>query len=846
MIVLSVTEFAAKRRTDQDDMEKEIFPEVHQAIEAYPVEGWYNDLLQEVARLYLSVFHNEGGTGEPDPSAAEFTADVRTTLDKTKDPTPATVDRISVWLATAILNAGTQAAAATDEEFLVMEWVTMHDKDVRVEHKETEGQQRPPGEPFDVSGVEMRYPGDPRAPIELWINCRCTLAPLLGADATFAKEGVTMSATETEPETLAPAMPLAWHGVLAPEGVWSGDGRQFAPDALTFRDLPIPLTWQKATSDGHDGSVVVGKIETIERANGMMNATGTFLATPEADEVVGLIAEFGRFGVSVDADDAEFEFNEETNKITFTSARIASASVVSIPAFAEAFIALGPGEAPVDKTEEECDPNSPDYEECLAKKEEVDKGKGPVPAPAGLIQPHESWGRIAYNTTTASSSTTWNGFPVLDTFVSEEKWDGSAGRFTPEQWKRSCILHVCDGMEKSCHKLPIKEPGGALSRAGVHAAAARFNQVDAPAEAKASAKSQLRGAYKQLGEEPPDVLKAAGEVEEFIPEGKRGPGWITDPVPTKRIYDYWTKPGEPGYAKIGWGTGGDFNRCRVLVGEKIAANSPEDMRFLNQICAQWHHDALGIWPGEHRAAGDTMPMDLPKVGGPSVDLVASGATKAPADWFRNPHLPGPTHFTVTEEGRVFGHIAEWETCHIGYEGVCVAPPPSTNDYAYYATGRVLTDDGGSVRTGVVSLGGGHASAGLRAKAAMAHYDSTSTGVCDVAVGDDEWGIWCAGWVRPGTTEEQIVALRASDISGDWRDLGNPDLDMVAALAVNVGGFPVVSVHEGQQVALVAAGCIQQSDDPIEDLAEQIEKRLAARQVRRDRMRELTARVTGGQ
>jgi hypothetical protein len=210
------------------------------------------------------VFHNEGGTGQPNPSAADFTAEVKTTLDKTENPTPATVDRISVWLATAILNAGTQAAAATDEEFLLMEWVTMHDSDVRPAHREVEGQQRPPGEPFTVGGSPMRYPGDPTAPIELWINCRCTLAPLLASDASFRKnEGATMSTNE--PEQQQPG-PLAWHGVLAPEGVWSGDGRRFAPDSLRFRDLPLPLTWQKATEMGHDGSVVIGKIDSIERA----------------------------------------------------------------------------------------------------------------------------------------------------------------------------------------------------------------------------------------------------------------------------------------------------------------------------------------------------------------------------------------------------------------------------------------------------------------------------------------------------------------------------------------------------------------------------------------------------
>ena len=822
MIVLSIEEFAAKRRGDQDSMEKEIFPEVHQAIEAYPVEGWYNDLLAEVARLYLSVFHNEGGSGQPSPTAAEFTADVRTTLDKTKDPTPATVDRLSVWLATAILNAGTQAAAATDEEFLLMEWVTMHDEDVRPAHVETAGQQRPPGEPFDVSGASMRYPGDPLAPIELWINCRCTLAPLLAENATFKKnEGVTMTATETETETVIPE-PLAWHGVLAPEGEWSGDGRMFAPESLRFRDLPLPLTWQKATNDGHDGSIVVGKIEAIERKDSMMYATGHFLQTPEADEVVGLIADFGRFGVSVDADDAEFEFDdseEGKGKVTFTSARIASASVVSIPAFAEAYIALGEFSTeagfegpPADKEEEpECDPEAPDYEDCLAKKGKVDKGQGEVPAPAGLMPAHShtiNWNGPPNHVHTGSwtSSTT----TYRDVSTEERKKDADAGRAMPDG---SYPIDNCSDLKNAIQAIGrAKDPG--------------------------PVKAHIRKRKKALG--CPDVeLPESWSAETF----DRGPGWVTNPEDTKRLHDYWTRPGEEGYAKIGWGKGGDFNRCRTLVGEKIAANSPEDLVYLNQICARWHHDALGIWPGEHTVAAETLPFEAEKVGGPSVALVASAATRAPAAWFTNPNLSGPTHLTITEEGRVFGHIAEWQSCHIGYEGVCVAPPQSSAEYAYYATGSVLTDDGGQVRTGVISLGGGHAEAGLRPNSAKSHYDSTSVAVADVAVGEDEHGIWCAGWVRPGVTDEQVVALRASDVSGDWREIAG-ELELVAALAVNVGGFPVVSVHEGRQTALVAAGCIHEESDPIEALAEQIEYRLKQRELRRLRMKELVARVGG--
>jgi len=192
---------------------------------------------------------------------------------------------------------------------------------------------------------------------------------------------------------------------------------------------------------------------------------------------------------------------------------------------------------------------------------------------------------------------------------------------------------------------------------------------------------------------------------------------------------------------------------------------------------------------------------------------------------------------------VFGHIAEWKACHIGYDGVCVAPPMSETNYAYYASKSVLLDDGTVARTGVISLGGGHAKDRLAVSSVTAHYDSTSTAVADVAVGEDEHGIWCAGWVRPGAKDEDVYALRASDVSGDWREIGG-NLELVAALAVNVGGFPTVSVgvENGMQVSLVAAGALRTDDEPvIEALAEKVEQALAARAERRIKMSQIASR-----
>lgn len=93
--------------------------------------------------------------------------------------------------------------------------------------------------------------------------------------------------------------------------------------------------------------------------------------------------------------------------------------------------------------------------------------------------------------------------------ISNAPWDGSASRFTPEQWKAACLIDTGEGDpdSKSRYKLPVKEPNGDLSRAGVHAAAGRIHGTDAsPAQRKSAAK-KLLGYYRQLSEDAPDPLK---------------------------------------------------------------------------------------------------------------------------------------------------------------------------------------------------------------------------------------------------------------------------------------------------------------------------------------------------
>lgn len=236
------------------------------------------------------------------------------------------------------------------------------------------------------------------------------------------------------------------------------------------------------------------------------------------------------------------------------------------------------------------------------------------------------------------------------------------------------------------------------------------------------------------------------------------------------------------------------------------------------------------------APSDQALPDVPPMReAPQVDrsgLIACSLPDAPpAAWFEDPALTGPTPLTVGDDGRVFGHIATWGSCHTGFADTCVCPPRSERAYAYAMTGRVRTAEGDDVPVGHLTVATGHAGLSLDHRAAAAHYDDTGAAVVDWAYGEDAYGIWGAGAIRPGTTDEQIRVVRASAPSGDWREIGG-SLELVACLAVNVPGFPVLTAAgrpaqrrtvglgpDGERVALVAAGRLER--DPLRPLRDAV-------------------------
>lgn len=208
-------------------------------------------------------------------------------------------------------------------------------------------------------------------------------------------------------------------------------------------------------------------------------------------------------------------------------------------------------------------------------------------------------------------------------------------------------------------------------------------------------------------------------------------------------------------------------------------------------------------------------------------LIASAAPVAPPDeWFDAFDLDGPTPLTVTAEGRVFGHLATWGSCHVGgqYANKCV-PPPSDPQAPYFHLGSVLTANGNEKDVGVITVGGGHFTASGMITS-LEHHDDVTAQAALVVVKEDEHGIGVFGSVTPEATPSMVASLRRSPISGAWTTKKGRKR-LVGIHAVNTPGFPtprtlVASAEDSENFYIVGR---VEPKEPVPDLR-QVAQRLA--------------------
>ena len=182
-------------------------------------------------------------------------------------------------------------------------------------------------------------------------------------------------------------------------------------------------------------------------------------------------------------------------------------------------------------------------------------------------------------------------------------------------------------------------------------------------------------------------------------------------------------------------------------------------------------------------------------------LAAAGSAWAPKSaWFDDPRLSGPTPMTITEDGRIFGHLALHASCHTAYAGRCVSPPRSSTEYTRFHKGSVLTAEGNTRAVGSIVMGGEHAPLHMTAPEVIKYHADASLAVAAVRAGEDSYGIWLSGALLPDVTDEQIARLRSLAWSGHWNRK-----ELTIVLAVNSPGFTVPVEDRVLARALAASG-----------------------------------------
>jgi hypothetical protein len=233
----------------------------------------------------------------------------------------------------------------------------------------------------------------------------------LAASAAF---DVVDAGTEAAPDTLDDITETGGSfivPVLIPTDVETGDGRKFQPGSLSMRDLPLPLLWQTSTNAGHDGSVIVGRIDSIDELDGggYGMARGVFDTGPygrEAERLVrgkflrGISADLDKFEANVeDEDDAllaadgdeegqELPAGEKikNEKITVSKARVTAATLVPKPAFQEAYIVME-DEYNAANAESELVPDGV----YSSEEDDLDTELAALAASAAPVAPPKSW-----------------------------------------------------------------------------------------------------------------------------------------------------------------------------------------------------------------------------------------------------------------------------------------------------------------------------------------------------------------------------------------------------------------------------------------------------------------------
>ena len=615
-----------------------------------------------------------------------------------------------------------------------------------------------------------------------------------------------------EAEALLAAMPVLgnqlWAGPIAPIGRPTGEPRRqrlFEHGALQHRDLPLPFAHRRVTAEGHMGAVTVGRVLGIvygpdENGQDAAWGWGDWLDSeivPEVKEAMYLVDQ-GVVGPSIDpGGKVAVTVNPETGVEHMTQYTIAGVTLVPIAAFTGLRIRSFPNDEEYDWED--------DADMMMELEGESDCGCGGEPK--ALVA--------------AVNSSGWKGLPLAPRDAVFDNDDAvkriaawaqvSAQGADVQKLHRAFMWHDPQKPETdtTSYRLPVGDIiNGKLTLIyhAIYAAAALLSGAhgglpDIPEADKADLRNVISDIYPIMAQEFNDSSIRA-PWDRSAQEGVQAA--MTQATGTQEPYGD-VKYADPGYRD-------KTKRYPIDTPDHIRAawayiNMPKNARFYTP-------EQLDLIKSRIKAAakkaGITISEQMGMKTNPSNEYAVTDdgyPLTPPSAWFEDPQLEGRTPLTVDSEGRVFGHLAAWGECHRDVTmNECVLAPKSKLGYAPFHLGTVLTAEGETLRVGKIVMDTRHADIRLGYAAAALHYDNTGDEIAVIKAGEDEFGIWVAGAVVPEATPKKVAKLRRSPLSGDWRREQGA-LELTAALAVNAPAFPVYSMENEEQMALVAAGTV---------------------------------------
>lgn len=190
----------------------------------------------------------------------------------------------------------------------------------------------------------------------------------------------------------------------------------------------------------------------------------------------------------------------------------------------------------------------------------------------------------------------------------------------------------------------------------------------------------------------------------------------------------------------------------------------------------------------------------------------------PAAWFKEPtaeELPpgsGGVHYA---DGRVYGWVAQAGEPHAGFAQKVTIDSLGSIDTTHFLRQRFTLDDGSTVKAGAFTMNAGHHRDGAECETASCQFDDTRTVAGVVTVGMSKGGMWFSGAAAPWLSEWDRVVFQACQPSYHLKKNNRGGWQLRAVLSVPVPGHssPLLAsaVAERASMALAASAAMAQPE-----------------------------------